>query len=156
MVRALTRKRWAGDVTPWREFDLLSDRMREMMEPGFPEAFFRGPAWAGLEEWAPAVELVEKDGEYVLTAEVPGIPKADIDVAIDDNVLTLKGEKKTEFEKDEGRAHIRERRYGSFERSFTLPRNVDASKVRAEFRDGIVQVHLPKGEAKKARHIEIK
>jgi HSP20 family protein len=130
--------------------------MREMMGPEFPEGFFRAPGWATLDEWAPAVELVEKDGEYVLTAEVPGIPKGDIDVSIDDNVLTLKGEKKTEFEKEEGRAHVRERRYGAFERSFTLPRNVDPAKVRAEFRDGIVEVHLPKGEEKKARHIEIR
>ncbi|KPJ80655.1 MAG: hypothetical protein AMS19_09210 [Gemmatimonas sp. SG8_23] len=126
-----------------------------MLEPLFPEGFFRMPYWAEREDWMPAVELVENDGEYLLTAELPGIFKDDVHVTVEDNVLTLRGEKKLEKERKEGRAHIRERRYGSFERCFTLPRNVDENKIRAEFHDGIVEVHLPKGEETKARHIDI-
>jgi HSP20 family protein len=156
MKPALARKRFGEDITPWREFDLATNRFRDMMlEPLFPEGFFRMPYWAEREDWMPAVELVENDGEYLLTAELPGIFKDDVHVTVEDNVLTLRGEKKLEKERKEGRAHIRERRYGSFERCFTLPRNVDENKIRAEFHDGIVEVHLPKGEETKARHIDI-
>jgi HSP20 family protein len=154
MTRAITRKRWGADLSPWQELDFISDRMRGMMDPS--DFLFRTPVWFDAEKWAPAVELVEKDNEYLLTAELPGIPKGDVDVAVEDNVLTLKGEKKTEFEEEKDKMHFKERRYGSFERSFTLPRNVDATKIKAEFHDGIVKVHLPKGEETKPRHIDIK
>jgi HSP20 family protein len=156
MKAALTRKRFGEDITPWREFDFATNRLRDfMMEPVFPENFFRMPLWAERDEWMPAVELVEKDGEYLLSAELPGIDKKYVDVSVEDKVLTLKGEKKFAEERKEGRAHIRERLYGVFERAFTLPRNVDENKIFAEFHDGIVEVHLPKGEETKARHIDI-
>jgi HSP20 family protein len=157
MKAALTRKRFGEDITPWREFDLATNRLRDfMMEPLFPETFFRTPFWADRDDWVPAVELMEKDNEYLLSAELPGIDKKYVDVSVEDNVLSLKGEKKLEEERKEGRAHIKERRYGSFERVFTLPRNVDEKKIYAEFHDGLVEVHLPKGEGTKARHIDIK
>jgi HSP20 family protein len=108
------------------------------------------------EEWIPAVELVEGDGEYLLTAELPGIAKGDVDVSVSDSTLTLKGEKKSEKEETRGRTHYRERRYGAFQRSFTLPREVDPAKIKAEFENGVVKVHIPKGPEAKARHIELK
>jgi HSP20 family protein len=156
MARALTPKRLGADITPWRELDLFPDRMRRMFDPTLGETFFKTPLWAEAEEWMPAVELVEEDGEYVLSAELPGMSKKDVDIFVDDNVLTLKGEKKTERKEEEGRSFIHERRYGAFERSFTLPRNVDPEKIKAEFHDGIVEVHLPRGEESKARQIAIK
>jgi HSP20 family protein len=107
-------------------------------------------------DWLPAVELIEEDEEFVLTAELPGMSKDDVSVSVDDNVLTLKGEKKIEREESHDRAHIREREYGAFERSFTLPRNVVPGKIRADFRDGLMLIHLPKGEEAKSRKIEIK
>jgi len=154
MVQALTRRRWGPDVSPWREFDIFSDRMRGMMEPFLAEPIVPASVW-DMEGWVPAVELTEADGEYVLTAELPGISKADVDLSIDDGVLTLRGEKKTEKEEERGKTHYRERRYGAFERSFTLPSNVDAAKVKADFKDGLVEVHMPKGAATKGRKIEL-
>lgn len=155
MTKSLTTRRWGGDISPWREFDLLSDRMRGLVDPMLTEPLISTPIWdtAG---WIPAVELTEADNEYLLTAELPGVPKGDVEVSVDDGVLTLKGEKKTEKEEQRGRTHYRERRYGSFERAFTLPRNVDADKIKAEFKDGLVEVHLPKGAESKGRKIELK
>lgn len=156
MARELTRKRGGSDISPWRELDLWSDDLNRMFPSRLAERMFATPFWSQAESWLPAVELIEEDGEYVLTAELPGISKDDVDVSVDDNVLTIKGEKRLERDEERGRAHIRERRYGAFERSFTLPRNVDPNKVKAEFHDGIVEIHLPKGQEAKARHIEIK
>ncbi len=155
-MRAVTRKRWGADLTPWHELENLSDRMRRWIDyPMFGPSFLRTPLFAEATEWLPAVELVEENGEFVLTAELPGMSKEDVDVSIVDNVLTLKGEKKFEREEEHGRMHIHEREYGSFERAFTLPRNVDPEKIKADFHDGIVEIHLPKGEEAKSRNIEI-
>ena len=153
---ALTTKRLGADITPWHELETLGNRMRTFFDyPFLTPTVFASPL---LEtgEWFPAVELVEADGEFVLTAEIPGMTKENVDISIEDNVLTLKGEKKYEHEEEKERMHIRERRYGSFERSFTLPRNVEAGKIKAEYRDGVVEVHMPKAPEAKGRKIEIK
>jgi HSP20 family protein len=155
-MRALTTRRWGADVSPWRELETLSDRMGRWADmPAFGNSLFKSPLFSET-DWLPAVELLEEDGEFVLTAELPGMSKDDVELSVDDNVLTLKGEKKTEREEAHGRVHIREREYGTFERSFTLPRNVDAGKIRADFHDGLVEIHMPKGELAKSKHIEIK
>jgi HSP20 family protein len=154
-MRAMT-KRWSGDVTPWQEFETLSERMRRWADfPTFGASLFRAPLLTETTEWLPAVELVEKDGEFVLTAEIPGMAKKDVDISIEDDVLTLKGEKKFERDEEKEHMHIREREYGSFTRAFTLPRNVDAAKISAEYHDGIVEIHMPKGEEAKGRQIKI-
>lgn len=154
MAQMLTRTSWGSEVTPWHEFDFLSDRLRNIMEPMMGEPMMS--THRGAEAWIPAVELTEADGEYVLSAELPGIAKSDVQLSIDDGVLTLRGEKKSERKEERGKMHYRERRYGSFERSFTLPRNVDVDKIKAEFKDGIVEVHLPRGEETKGRTIDLK
>ncbi len=156
MARALTRKRWGADLAPWRELDLYADRMRRMLDPALSQPLFGSRLWAESGEWLPAVEFVEEDNEWVLTAEVPGMAREDVDISVDDSVLTLKGEKKSEHEEEKGRWYIREREYGAFQRSFDLPANVDVAKIKAEFHDGVVEVHMPKGAASKARHIEIR
>jgi HSP20 family protein len=155
-MRALTTKRWGTDVSPWHELETMGDRMRRWADyPAFGASLFKAPLFSET-DWLPAVELVEEDGEFVLTAELPGLSKDDVHLSIDDNVLTLKGEKKTERDEAHNRMHLRERAYGTFERCFTLPRNVEAGKIRAEFHDGLVEVHMPKGAAAMSRHIEIK
>jgi HSP20 family protein len=154
-MRALTR-RWGADVTPWHELDTLTDRMRDWVDfPPFSASLFRAPLLSETTEWLPAVELVEKDAEFVLTAEIPGMTREDVNISIEDNVLTLKGEKKVEREEEKDRMHIREREYGAFTRAFTLPRNVEAAKIRAEYHDGVVEIHMPKGEEAKGRQIKI-
>jgi HSP20 family protein len=156
-MRALTKKRWGADVTPWHELGMLSDRMRDWADfSPFGTSILRAPLLSETTEWLPAVELVEKDGEFVLTAEIPGMSKEDVNISIEDNVLTFKGEKKFEKEEEKDRMHIREREYGTFMRAFTLPRNVEAAKVRAEYHDGVVEIHMPKGEEAKGRRIEVK
>jgi HSP20 family protein len=155
-MRALTTRRWGADVSPWHELETLNNRLRRWMDyPDFGTAVFNAPLFSES-AWLPAVELIEEDDEFVLTAELPGMSKDNVDLSIDDNILTLKGEKKTEREATQERMHIRERGYGTFERSFTLPKNVDAGKIRADFHDGLIEVHMPKGEAAKSKHIEIK
>lgn len=150
---ALTTKRWGADVTPWHE---LENRMRNFFDyPFFTPTVFSAP-YLENSEWFPAVELAEADGEFVLAAEIPGMTKDDVAISIEDGVLTLKGEKKYEHEEEKERMHIRERRYGTFERSFTLPRNVEAGKIKAEYRDGVVEMHMPKAPDAKGRKIEIK
>lgn len=152
---ALTKK-WGTDITPWHELENLGNRMRSLFDyPFFAPTVFAAPLLENG-EWLPAVELVEADEEFVLTAEIPGMTKENVEISIEDNVLTLKGEKKYEHEEEKERLHIRERRYGAFQRSFTLPRNVDAGKVKAEYGDGVVAIHMPKAPEAKGRRIEIK
>jgi HSP20 family protein len=154
-MRALTR-RWGGEIAPWPEFETLNERMRRWADfPPFGTTLFRAPLLTETTDWLPAVELVENEGEFVLTAEIPGMAKGDVDINVEDNVLTLKGEKKFERDEEKDEMHIREREYGAFTRAFTLPRNVDAAKIRAEYRDGVVEIHLPKAPNAKGRQIKI-
>lgn len=146
-MKALTP--WTRAVSPWGEMERIQDRVNRVF--GLTTPFFDEPM-----AWRPAVNLKEEDNEYVLSAELPGMELADIEVDVDRDTLTLKGEKKHEHEETrEGRWHLYERAYGSFERSFTLPRAVEAEKVKAEFADGILQVHLPKRKEAMGRKVEI-
>jgi HSP20 family protein len=101
------------------------------------------------------VDILENEHGIVIKAELPGIDAKDVKVTIDDNVLTLKGERHVEKEARKENFHRMERAYGVFSRSFTLPAHVDASKVKADFKDGLLTVTLPRSEADKARAIEI-
>jgi HSP20 family protein len=105
--------------------------------------------------WSPDVDLVEKNGELLLTAEIPGVKKEDVQLSIDDGVLTLKGEKKVEKEDKGANWRMVERSWGAFERSFTLPRGVDPAGVKAEFKEGVLTVHIPRPEQAVGRRIEI-
>jgi HSP20 family protein len=109
--------------------------------------------------FAPAMEIVENPTEFTLSAELPGLEKKDVEIALEDGMLTISGEK-TEEKKEEKdkKVYLYERTYGSFQRSFTLPPEVDASKIAAEFEKGVLKVHLPKGAKAKTngRKIEIK
>lgn len=109
---------------------------------------------AARENWqvmAPAVDVSEKDGEYEVTAELPGLDEKDVEVKVANRVLTIKGEKKEESEEQRKDYHLSERRYGSFQRSFQLPQGVDAEKIEASFSKGLLTVKLPKTpEAKNA------
>ncbi|MBI4000914.1 MAG: Hsp20/alpha crystallin family protein [Nitrospira defluvii] len=107
-------------------------------------------------EWSPLVDIVEDEKEYLIKAELPEMRKEDVRLTVEDEVLTISGERK--FEKEEqGRKHHRiERAYGSFVRSFSLPEDADGSKVTADYKDGVLHVHLPKSEKAKPKSIEIK
>jgi len=107
-------------------------------------------------EWSPLVDIVEHEGEYLIKAELPEMRKEDVRLTVENDVLTISGERK--FEKEEqGRKHHRiERAYGSFVRSFSLPEDADGSKVTADYKDGVLHVHLPKSVKVKPKSIEIK
>jgi HSP20 family protein len=105
--------------------------------------------------WTPLCDIHEDGDDIVVTAELPGIDRNDIDVQVENNILTLKGERKREKEFRSENAYRMERFYGSFSRSFTLPVTVDTEKIKAEYRDGVLTVHLPKVEEAKPRKIKV-
>ena len=126
----------------------MPERLRRMLEGGLNIEPLTEPLG-----WVPAMEIAETDDAFVVTAEVPGINPKDVDISIDDGVLTLSGEKKEEKEegKEGSKYHMWERRYGSFRRSFTLPQAVEADKISAKATDGILTVTLPKTKKAKAQ-----
>ena len=135
-------------MTPWRPFDGFDNRIRRLMEETLGEAEPFG--------WTPAVNVVESEAEMKLTAELPGVSMDDVDIEIENNVLSIRGEKKVEHEeREEGKFRIYERAYGEFTRSFTLPATVNADKIAAEFENGVLTVHLPKTAEARGRRIKV-
>ncbi|HXV84367.1 MAG TPA: Hsp20/alpha crystallin family protein [Candidatus Binatia bacterium] len=150
-------------ITPWRPFADVSKWEREM-DRMFNDVFARRmrPWWPALwsggdgEFTAPVVDVYEEKDEIVVKAELPGLEKNDIQVSISDSQMTLKGEKKKE-EKTEGENYYkRERSYGAFLRSVELPTDVQADKVKASFKNGVLEVRLPKSEEAKTKTIKVK
>jgi HSP20 family protein len=109
-----------------------------------------------LADWAPAVDISEDDKEFVIKAELPGIKREEVKVTVEDGVLSISGERKTEKEEKNKKLHRVERSYGSFLRSFSLPEGADASKVNAEFADGVLSVRLAKTPKSQPKTIEVK
>ena len=139
----------------WRPLDTLRremDRMFGDFEGGFWSSPFRSPMFSVEPMWrremslsaAPAVDITEKDKAYEITAELPGMDEKNIELNVANGTLTIKGEKQEEKEEKEKGYYLRERNYGSFERCFRLPEGVDASKIEATFRKGVLTVNLPK------------
>ncbi len=111
--------------------------------------------WNTDSVWSPAVDISENDNSYEVKAELPGLKKDEIKISFEDDVLTLSGERKSEDEKKEKNFHRIERRYGKFERSFQLPRNVKADHIKAEYKNGVLTINLPKAEEAKPKEIAI-
>ena len=109
----------------------------------------------GLGMWNPAVDLYEKDDHFMIKAELPGVDKNDIKIDLKDRLLTLSGERTYDNEVKEENYYRRERSYGKFQRAFTLPAEVDSDKIKAEFKDGVLQIEVPKPEEKKAKQVTI-
>ncbi|MBI4539561.1 MAG: Hsp20/alpha crystallin family protein [Gemmatimonadetes bacterium] len=148
----LAPRRRTAWLSPWGDLDLFEERMRRMLSSWLPPMVLGEPT-----TWAPPVELVESNGEFMLTAELRGLGPGDVEVKVEEDMLTLKGEKKAEHEvrEEEEHRYVWERCYGAFERSFALPRSVDPGAIRAEFKNGILTVHLPKTPVAKGRKVEI-
>lgn len=143
----MTLVRW----DPFREMAALSDRLNRVLSDN--PAFARGSETYGT--WTPPVDIFERDEQLILRAELPGMNRDDIDVRIENGVLTLHGERRRENGFDENSAHRLERVYGSFTRSFTLPTTVDAARIAATYKDGVLEVVLPKSEASKPKKVQI-
>jgi|PlaIllAssembly_1097288.scaffolds.fasta_scaffold05637_2 HSP20 family protein len=139
---------------PWNELVSLRERMNRMFEDSLfrPERHEDG---VGLGAWSPAVDMFEKDDKFVIKAELPGLDKKDVNVDLQNGVLTLKGERKHESEVKEENFYRREMSYGKFMRSFRLPADVDADKIRAEFQNGLLTVEVPKPEEHKPKQIKV-
>jgi HSP20 family protein len=136
---------------PFREIRTLQDEVNRLFSNSFANG--RDEAMSGA--WLPKVDIFENKENLVLEAELPGMTRDDFELSFENNVLTLKGERKFE-KKDEGDNYHRvERSYGSFTRSFTRPNSVTVDGVKAEFNNGILTVALPKREETKARKIEV-
>lgn len=138
---------------PFGELKSLQDEMNRLFNSNFPNRY-------GKEEmvsrgWTPSVDIYESDEEIVLEAELPGMKRDDFEVSIENNVINLKGERKFEKKEDGENYHRVERAYGSFTRSFSLPRAVSASDTTADFNNGILRVTLPLREEARARKIEV-
>lgn len=121
--------------------------------------FFRG----GSEEpalinaaWLPAVDVAEEDNQYVVKVELPGVNKDDVNISLESNILTIRGEKKTEQESKGRNYHRVERSFGCFHRSFTLPTRVNIDQIDAVFKDGILTVTMPKADEAKPKQIEVR
>ncbi len=134
----------------WRDFDEVGNRLARL----FDEPLFRRDA---THPWSPSVSVTETDDDLVFTVELPGVAKDDVTIELENDVLSISGEKSEDrTEGDEERTyHLLERTYGSFRRSFTLPRAVSGSEATATFHDGVLEVRLPKAPEAKGRKIEI-
>lgn len=131
---------------PFREMDELLNR------------FQRGGAVANRagDAWAPAVDIAETPKEYTVKAELPGVKKEEVKVSVENGVLTISGERRSEHEEKDARVHRVERTYGAYSRSFSLPENVQQDAITAESNDGVLTVHLPKTEVKRSSTTQIK
>ncbi len=139
---------------PFRELLSLQDRMSRLVDDSYRRQN-DGDDWALGGSWAPAVDIYEHEGTIVLKAELPGVDPKDVDVRVENNLLTLRGERKFDHEVKRESYHRVERSYGAFSRSFTLPNVVDTQNIKAEYRDGVLRMSLPKREEAKPKQIQI-
>jgi HSP20 family protein len=143
---------------PLRDLVTIQDRMNRIFDDAFRGVGRQGASeedWALGGSWAPPVDIYEHEGNLVLKAELPGVDPADVDVRVENSVLTLRGERKFEAQVQRSQYHRVERAYGTFSRSFTLPSVVDAGAIKAEFKDGVLRVTMPKREEAKPKQISI-
>ena len=139
------------NIAPWHSLRNFDDFFSNLNQ-----SIAKRPAQEGMlsADWIPSVDIIENDDSFVIKAELPEVKKEDVKVSIDKNILTFSGERRTE-QKDE-KEHRIERSYGSFSRSFSLPDNIDDTKISAENKDGMLYLTIPKAEAKgKLKQIEI-
>ena len=138
---------------PFRELRSLQDDVNRLFSSSFNRSgdneLMRGA-------WSPSVDIYENKDHIVLEAELPGMSREDFDLSVENNVITLRGERHFEKKEDTDNYHRVERAYGSFLRSFTLPNTVSAEGANADYRNGVLRVTLPKREETKARRIEVK
>ncbi len=137
---------------PFKEFETLSDRMLRIFDdfPTFPFSLNEG--------FSPRIDISEEGDRILIDAEIPGVKKDDLKITLQDNILTIQGEKKKEEKKKDRNYFRTERVYGTFKRSFTLPVEVNTDKIDAKFRDGMLHIELKKLEPKKTKEklIELK
>lgn len=136
---------------PFAGVDDLFARMPGML--GWPRAF---ESVGGRSAWTPAVDISETDTEYLIRAELPAMKKEDVNITVDERMLTISGERKQRFEDKKEKSHRVETVYGSFSRSFSLPDNADVNSIRAESSDGVITIHIAKTKTEQRKPTQIK
>ena len=142
----MTLVRW----DPFRDLATLQDRLHRVL------AEDRGSVEDRYGDWAPPVDIFERGDELVIRAELPGLKTEDIEIRVENGNLVLRGERKHEKETEDKKVHRLERVYGTFIRRFALPTSVDSSKIAAVYKNGVLEVVLPKADEAKERKVEIK
>jgi HSP20 family protein len=145
----VTIMRWE----PFRELSSLQTEMNRLFNTAFDASSSSGSATA--RRWIPAMDLLETDAQFVLRADLPGMSESDVSVELEDNVLTVSGERSAEHDDKREGFYRMERAFGSFSRSLTLPKGVDPEGVSAHFDRGVLEVRIPKPEQRKPRRINI-
>ena len=140
---------------PFKELEDMTQRLNRLFSgPLARSEQSREPLT--MADWAPSVDITESDDAYTIKAEIPEVKKEDVKVTMEDGRLTIQGERKQEKEEKGKRYHRVERAYGSFLRSFDMPDNVEEGKVKADFKDGMLMLTLPKSEKAKPKAVEVK
>lgn len=142
----MTIVRWE----PLRELGSLQSEMNRLFN-----TMFEGPGQRAAQRWVPAMDLVEADDAFVLRADLPGVSQEDVSIEVDDQLLTVAGERKSDHQAREDGFYRLERAFGGFSRSLTLPKGVDAAAVTASFSQGVLEVRIPKPAEAKPRRIRI-
>jgi HSP20 family protein len=136
---------------PFRELEAMSNRLNQLFGLDLKPTTNA----EGFADWAPAIDVQETDGEYLIKADLPEVRKEDVKVSVEDGVLALEGERKLEKEEKGKKFHRIERSYGKFVRRMAVPTDVDQQKVAADFKDGVLNVHMPKSAVARPRSFDI-
>jgi HSP20 family protein len=158
-MNALTRWNPVKELSEWnpfRELDEFDNRLSQFFGSSALTRRTNGREDITVAEWAPLVDITEDEKEYLIKAELPDVKKSDVKVRVEDGVLYICGERKFEKEEKGKRYHRVERSYGSFTRSFALPEDADPQQVNAEFKDGVLGVHVGKDKNARPKSIEVK
>jgi HSP20 family protein len=150
----MTVSRW----DPFQDLLAIQDEMNQLFGRAVGQGGQRGQGQGQVAErmWAPALDISERKDAYVVTVEVPGVKADDLDITLEDGLLTIRGERRFTQETSEQQFHRVERRYGSFRRSITLPSQVQADQIEASFEDGLLEVVVPKAEEAKPKKISVR
>ncbi len=142
---------------PYQELERLQDRVFRAIRVNPAERDQEGGnALLTRADWTPTVDITEDEKEYLVTADLPQVAKDDVKVVVEDGSLIIRGERRKDDIHKDRKVHRVERSYGSFQRSFSLPEDADGNAVTASFKNGLLQVSLPKSEEKKPKHIEVR
>ncbi len=155
-MAGLTRWEPIARWNPLRDWEEMEKRLSNVIERAIGVPNGEKKEAISVAEWSPVVDITEDEKEYVIKAEIPEMKKEEIKINVHDDVLSVSGERKYEQEEKGKKYHRVERSYGSFMRSFTLPEDADGSKIAAEYRDGVLKLHLPKTDKAKSKAVEIK
>lgn len=142
------------NVVRWNPLSDLSS-LQNQMNRLFESSLYGWPTESGTRAWTPPADIHETDNELVVTADLPGVDPTSIDVRVENNVLSITGERKFQETSENGNLHRVERMYGAFARSFTLSTPIDTEKIQANYRDGVLKITLPKAEVAKPKRIAI-